>query len=79
MLDPSFALATREEMTALADKMEAKEIERRLRFLAQKCRDDIEFNRFAGFDLMTAISTTLLAGAEYIAKTLKDVDAGSTV
>jgi hypothetical protein len=79
MLDHSFALFTREEMTALADKMEAQEIERRLRYLAQKCRDDLEFNRFAGFDLMTAISTTLLAGAEYIAKTLKEADADSTV
>ena len=79
MLDVSWALCTRKEMSDLASNMEAAEIERRLRFLADKCEADLEFNRFAGNELMKAISTTLRAGADYIGKVRKTIDADSTV
>lgn len=72
MLDAvNFGMWTREEMDQMAENLEASEIERRLRFLADKCEADLDFNRFAGHDLMKAISTTLRAGAEYIAKVRK--------
>jgi hypothetical protein len=80
MLDAvNFPIFTRGEMNKLAQDMESTEIERRLRFLADKCEADIEFNKFAGYDLMKAIRTTLIAGADYIAKTREKLNADSAV